>query len=623
MNERGWISPADTRDVAILGLLVGLLAAVVALAALLVTALVLATTLAGGPVDWPERWLATAAGIVADLTDPAAAAGPPWSDALAGLAWLYWVTATVLAGAAGAGLIPLVVLGWRRFGPTTAGHASRGDVRAELSPSAARRTAEWTRPSLSAAERRRAAPTELAAPLHRGPGGPMYTPLENPTGALAPTQSGKSRRGLAHIVLDAPGAVLCSTTKPDLLEFAGLARTRREEAGPVLVFDATGQVRWPARLRWSPMTGCTDWAAAFRRAHTMVEASAVGLVNVAGNDKVFRERATFVLGSYLLAAAAGGASIERLVNWALQRTTSNEVVDILDGAGYADLAANLLEEVGMVAETADAVWLSVRRVIEPFLDPVLRELCSPPAGDGFDARSHLRDQGSLFLIAGQHHAAHAVPVLTALVEDWLTTAQEMALGCPARRLDPPATAVLDELPNATPLPQLPDTVSDSAGRGVLIHWGAQSIAQLEDTFTSARARQLLDNTTTLSLWGGLKDKRALDWASTLAGHHDRVRHQAHTDGLLLPGRTSIGSETVPTYRPGEIRTVRRGRVLVLHRYLRPIHATTVDVTDRPDWPQLRRDVDDVRNGTARVTEDGYARRPKPVRFHPAVLRPPS
>jgi type IV secretory pathway TraG/TraD family ATPase VirD4 len=56
----------------------------------------------------------------------------------------------------------------------------------------------------------------------------------------------------------------------------------------------------------------------------------------------------------------------------------------------------------------------------------------------------------------------------------------MAPHTPHRRLDPPATAILDELTNATPVPQIPEIISDSAGRGVLIHWGAQSLAALED-----------------------------------------------------------------------------------------------------------------------------------------------
>ncbi|MDQ2789512.1 MAG: TraM recognition domain-containing protein, partial [Actinomycetota bacterium] len=506
----------------------------------------------------------------------------------------------------GAAVTALGVPAWRRFGPTPVGHATRADIRQELSLTAARDTAQWTRPSLSPTERRRAPLEEIAAPLHRGPHGEqMCTPLENPTGTLAPTQSGKSRRDLVHKVLAAPGALLCSTTKPDLLEFSALSRTRRSHAGPVLVYDATGAVSWPAKLRWSPIAGCEDSDVARRRAHTMVEAASVELAGVGGNDKVFRDRAKTVLQAYLMAAAIHRHDVSSLVRWAVSKPPDQEPVKLLHNGGYPELARNLRAEIGMVAETSDAVWMSVRRVIEPLMDPRLRQLCTPHPDEDFDARSFIAAHGSLYLVAGQHQAAQAAPLLTALVEHWLTTAQEMALDYPSRRLDPPVTTVLDELTNATPVPQLPDIISDSAGRGVLIHWGAQSLAKLEDVYTPPRARQLLDNTTTLTVWGGLKDQRALEWVSLLAGHHDRLRYQQHSDGILTPGRTAVGTETVPTYRPGAVRTVHRGRVLVIHRHLAPILARTVDINKRPDWAAIRADIKAVRAGSAPVNAAGY------------------
>jgi hypothetical protein len=84
----------------------------------------------------------------------------------------------------------------------------------------------------------------------------------------------------------------------------------------------------------------------------------------------------------------------------------------------------------------------------------------------------------------------------------------------------------------------------------------------------------------------------------------RARLQNHTDGMMAPGRTSIGSETVPTYRPGQVRTLRTGSVLLIHRALRPISATTIDVSQRPDWPQLRRDIQTIRSGGLFVGIDG-------------------
>ena len=617
MNNRATLSPTADRDLALMGLLVAALASLMALGAALMLGAAITTALLGRP--WQllgiNTWIPAVFTVLGNPAHPGAALGEPSAAALAEHTGLYWTITMLVVALGAAAVTALGVPAWRRFGPTPAGHATRADIRQELSLAAARATAEWTRPSLSPAQRRRAPLEQIAAPLHRGPHGePMCTPLENPTGTLAPTQSGKSRRDLVHKVIAAPGAVLCSTTKPDLLEFSALSRTRRPHAGPVLVYDATGAVSWPAKLRWSPIAGCEDSDVARRRAHTMVEAASVELAGVGGNDKVFRDRAKTVLQAYLMAAAIHRHDVSSLVRWAVSKPPDQEPVKLLHNGGYPELARNLRAEIGMVAETSDAVWMSVRRVIEPLMDPRLRQLCTPSKGEDFDARSFIAAQGSLYLVAGQHQAAQAAPLLTALVEYWLTTAQEMALDYPSRRVDPPVTTVLDELTNATPVPQLPDIISDSAGRGVLIHWGAQSLAKLEDVYTPPRARQLLDNTTTLTVWGGLKDQRALEWVSLLAGHHDRLRYQQHSDGILTPGRTAVGTETVPTYRPGAVRTVHRGRVLVIHRNLSPILARTVDVNKRPDWAAIRADITTVRAGSAPINAAGYALTPSGSAF---------
>lgn len=602
-------SPTADRDLALIGLGVAALGILAAFAAALMLGAAVTTAVLGGPwaIPAPAAWLPGVFGILGNPGSPGAGLGQPWASALDGHAGWYWAISAVLLAAA-AGLAAAVVLpAWRRFGPVQAGHASREDIREELSLVAARRTAEWTRPGLTRAQAQHAPLEEVAAPLHLSPHRqPMCTPLENPTGTLAPTQSGKSRKDLVHKAIAAPGALLCSTTKPDLLEFSGLLRAARRGAGPVKVADVTGAVPWPAQVQWLPMQGCEDPSVAFRRAHTMVEAAAVGMDNVGGNDRVFRDRSKIVLQAYFVAAAVHRRGVDDLVRWATAKPVDQEPIKLLQQAGFPEHARNLRSEIAMVAETSDAVWMSVRRVVEPFLDPQIRRLCTPAPGNDLDVPAMIAQHGSLYLVAGQHQAAQAAPILTALVEHWLTTAQEMALHTPHRRLDPPATAILDEITNATPVPQIPDIVSDSAGRGVLIHWGAQSVAALEDRFTSQRTRQLLDNTTTLSVWGAIKDRTTLEWVSLLTAHHDRRRLQHQNDGLFSQGRTSTGLETVPTYRPGDVRRIRRGRVLVIHRHLDPVLARTLDVRDRPDWKLIREHVQAVRDGQVPISPDGFA-----------------
>jgi type IV secretory pathway TraG/TraD family ATPase VirD4 len=182
----------------------------------------------------------------------------------------------------------------------------------------------------------------------------------------------------------------------------------------------------------------------------------------------------------------------------------------------------------------------------------------------------------------------------------------MALATPARRLDPPATAVLDELPSATPIPSLPEALADCAGRGVLIHWAAQAVTQLEETFGRGPAWSLLSNTRAITVWGGMVDPSTLEWLSTLFGHHEQPRWQHHSEGgFLSPTRSSLGTETVPTYRPGDVRQIPDGEVLIAYRNLRAIRARTTDVSRRADWPQIRADIDVIRAGVAPVGADGY------------------
>ncbi|QKV74221.1 type IV secretory system conjugative DNA transfer family protein [Amycolatopsis sp. Hca4] len=596
-------------DVALMGLAIAALAVLCALGAIIVTAAVLVTGLHTGSWTWPPitTWAGFALTVAFHVADPGPRLPYPWSSAVSDhqLAFYIWfTTVTMLAAGLTVGVaIPV----WRRVGPTDPGHASRRDMAKALSVAAARKTAVWTRGDLTDEQRRTAPVEQIAVPLHRGPRRQrLVTSLETPTGTIAPTRSGKSRTDLVHKVLAAPGALIASTTKNDLAEWCLLARTRRPDAGPVLVIDATGTLSWPAHARWSPVTGCADPAVALRRAETLIEASSLGLEDVGGNDAVFRGRATIVLQAYLLAAALHHRTVTDLVVWSVTKPPDQEPVELLRHR-FPELAFNLRSEIGMVAETADAVWMSVRRAIEPFMNPAIRYFATPAPGQELDIDGFLRRRGSLFIVAGEHQAPQARAVLTALVEQVLTTAQDTALRCERRRLEPPATAILDELFAGTPVPRLPAIIADSAGRGVLIHWSAQSRAQLDELYGEPGRMQLIDNTLTLTAFPGLKDDKTLEWLSTLSGHHRRRTHQHHSDGIFSPGRGASGEETVPTLRAGDIRTLDRDRVLIMHGNLRPILGRTVDVGQRPDWPQLQVDVATIRRGDAPVGADGYLR----------------
>ena len=520
--------------------------------------------------------------------------------------------------------VPLVLAAvWalKNLSPTLPGHATRTEIKAELSEERARATAVWTRPGMTEAQRKACPVTDVAVPLHADEHRkPLWLPLENPSGVIAPTQSGKSRRDLIHKILAAPGGMLVSTTKPEL--FVWTAMTAHRRGVPVLLFDVTGSVDWPAQVRWSPIAGCEHPTQAMRRAKALVDAAAVDLGKQSGgNERTFRTRAYGVIRSYLVAAAIGDCSVGTLVDWS--SSLKDEPVLIL-AERFPQLSRNLRSEMTMVAETRDAVWMSVRKALEPFLQDRIQTLCSPEPGTGFDAEAFIRSGGALYLIAGEETAADVAPVLTALVDHVITTARDLANLSAHERLDPVFSVILDELPTATPVPSLPATCADSAGRGVVIHWAAQSRAQLEEIYGQGGARSLVENTTALVVFGGIKDDHTLGWLSKLCGDYDVVRKsRSNGGGGTGKSSTTTSLQRVAKYQPADIREIPRDRALIIFRHLSPILARTTDVAARPDADNLTADRTRIRDGRSLVDRHGYPLpTTKPAVTHHPIAGPP-
>ncbi len=90
----------------------------------------------------------------------------------------------------------------------------------------------------------------------------LRVPLEEHLMLMAPPRTFKTAF-LADVILDYPGPVIATTTKPDVFALTAAARSRR---GPVHVFNPQGIGGVPSTFRWSPVDGCEDPATAIRRA---------------------------------------------------------------------------------------------------------------------------------------------------------------------------------------------------------------------------------------------------------------------------------------------------------------------------------------------------------------------
>lgn len=93
---------------------------------------------------------------------------------------------------------------------------------------------------------------------------------------LGPPRSGKTTAVAIPNVLCAPGPVIVTSTKPDLLAATAAARS---EVGRCWLFDPTGSTRCPpglTRLRWSPVAAAATWDESLVMAAAMSRAARPG-----------------------------------------------------------------------------------------------------------------------------------------------------------------------------------------------------------------------------------------------------------------------------------------------------------------------------------------------------------
>jgi hypothetical protein len=266
--------------------------------------------------------------------DPASALGS------AGLsAWAYWLVLILMVFMA----VALALVVWRRIGSVKhktshdprrlAGVATGRDVRAAASQRALLSRGRTLRPSMD-----NPTPADVGYLLGRSHGQGVWASVEDSILLLGPPRSGKGLHVVINAILDAPGAVITTATRPDNI---AATLTARQARGPVAVFDpqrlADGL---PAGLRWSPVRGCEDPLTAMIRATGL--ASATGLSTGGVESGGFWEGKTrTALQSLLHAAALDNRSPRELFGWTLSPSAAADAVAILSSnpkaaPGWAD-----------------------------------------------------------------------------------------------------------------------------------------------------------------------------------------------------------------------------------------------------------------------------------------------
>ncbi|MFJ3337287.1 type VI secretion protein [Streptomyces sp. NPDC086766] len=268
----------------------------------------------------------------------------------------------------------------------------------------------------------------------------------------------------AQAIRDAEGPALVVTSNPALWQDT---KDSRAKLGPVLLYDPAHLCDTPARLHWSPTSGCEDQTTAAARAAALL----APVRPTAKIDRTLAETAELLLRSYLHAAAVDGRTVRHVHRWS-QGTQVQEAVRALrtNPKAAPGSAGELESALTSHPQRRDVAQELTSRALSALLTVNIREACTPNRTDALALDSFVSEGGTLYAVGESIEDPRtqpgAMPFLTALASSVVERGRRMAERSSSGRLDPPFTLVLDDVAAVAPLPRLPELLASGVDRGL-------------------------------------------------------------------------------------------------------------------------------------------------------------
>lgn len=539
---------------------------------------------AASGLPWPHGHPAAGLTALAHFGDPSVAWGQPM-----GPAWRYWTIALLTIGGAAAAAFGL----WRVWHAVEAppapsrgrrsGLASSRQVKTAAGRRALLRRAATLRPGLA-----RPQAADLGYRLGRASGVQCWSSVEDSIVVLGPLRSGKGLHTVIDVILDAPGAVVTTATRPD--NMTATITARAAGGRPVAVFDpqhlAAGML---STTKWSPIRGCEHPQVALIRARALCADPGHGVEN----GSFWAQQCYSVVRCLLHAAALGRRMPTDLYRWSLSPVAARDAVEILQSHPRAAPAwARALDAIiNADPRQRDSTWAMVANTFACLADPRVLAAVSPSEREQFRPDAFLRESGTLYLLGTSAGASATAGLVAAFVEDLVEAARRLAAGNPGARLDPPLAVVIDEAANY-PLPSLPALMSEGGGSGITTLVVLQALSQARDVWGRDKAAAIWDSAIVKIILGGGGNAEDLRDLSALIGNRQEQRITISYGGP--DGRSfSQTVEDKPILEPARLRTLPFGYGLLLLRSAAPIMMRLTPWTGRTDAAALQQSQADL------------------------------
>lgn len=420
-------------------------------------------------------------------------------------------------------------------------------------------------------------------------GKPIFGEAKESKLVLAPTQAGKTTSIASNLVIDAPGAVMATSTKADLLMTTACTRQRLHPKGKVIAFDLDNTSGWPHRASWNPVAGCENFEVAQRRAQAWTGAQPMEGTK---NGDWFNQQAGAVLARFLHVAAVAGKTLDDVIAWSqnLRGRDALKTAEMHAGHINSDVLKFLAgKQETKGEETLDSIQQTLSGLLEPLAVPRIREQLMVHPAYAFDMREFLSGPNTLFLVSDTATGVETGPLVSMFANELINTARELSQEKPGGRLWPSFRAVLDEAPNLAAFPKMGSIMSDINGRGVEVILIAQSMSQLIERWGEQGARTITGNAVVKYFLPGL-DVETLRPVSEALGKYDRQRvSRSHSSGRMGNTSTSYATEEKLVMEAAAMTQIPAFSAMVSYKNFRPMHLGLTPWWERPDAAELKDD----------------------------------
>ena len=383
-------------------------------------------------------------------------------------------------------------------------------------------------------------------------------------------RTGKTTSRAVPAILDAPGSVLVTSNKRDVVD---ATRDPRSKAGPVWVFDPQGIALEEPTWWWNPLSYVTDEV----RAAKLAEHFAAGSRDMsAQTDAYFDGAGQDLLAGLLLAAALDNRAITQVYTW-LTRPTDDTAVGILRDHGFDLVADQVFGVVEAPERQRGGVYGTAQQMAACLTNRQVARWVTPEGATDtrkqFSATDFVKADGGTLYSLSKEGRGTAGPLVTALTVAVVEAAEELAARSAGGRLKTPLVGVLDEAANVCRWRELPNLYSHYGSRGIVLMTILQSWSQGVEVWGESGMKKLWSASNVKVYGGGVSEVAFLEDLSRMVGDYDRLSSSTSVGRGHRSVSRQLHRERI--LEVADLAAMPKGRALVIASGTRPTLMRTV------------------------------------------------